>query len=89
MTTILTKALRAKSIENGQAQRTAIRSGSDNSQPIDPYSIRTPLTPDAGVTRLLTELDPGDEDLTFGLCDLGVGEPELGYVRISELQALR
>ena len=30
MTTILTKALRAKLIENGQAQRAAIRSGSDD-----------------------------------------------------------
>jgi hypothetical protein len=25
----------------------------------------------------------------FGLCDLGLGEPELGYVSLSELAALR
>ena len=47
------------------------------------------FTPDAGATWLLSELDPDDEDLAFGLCDLGLGEPELGYVRLSELAALR
>jgi hypothetical protein len=89
MTTILTKALRAKLLENGQAQRAAIRSGSDDPQPIDPYPVVKLFTPDANATWLLTELDPDDHDLAFGLMDLGLGEPELGYARISELQALR
>lgn len=88
MTTILTKALRAKLLENGLAQRAAIRNGSDDPQPTDPYPVVKLFTPDAGATWLLTELDPEDDDLAFGLCDLGLGEPELGYVRISELQAL-
>jgi hypothetical protein len=89
MTKILTNALRAKLLENGQAQRVAIRNGSDDPQPIDPYPVVKLFTPDAGATWLLTELDPEDDDLAFGLCDLGLGEPELGYVRISELEALR
>jgi hypothetical protein len=38
-------------------------------------------------TWLLTELDPEDDDLAFGLCDLGTGFPELGSVRISELES--
>ena len=38
---------------------------------------------------LLTELDPEDPDIAFGLCDLGTGFPELGIVRISELEAIR
>jgi hypothetical protein len=38
-------------------------------------------------TWLLTELDPEDDDLAFGLCDLGTGLPELGSVRISELES--
>jgi hypothetical protein len=38
---------------------------------------------------LLSELDPGDPDLAFGLCDLGMGHPELGTVRLSELDAIR
>jgi hypothetical protein len=37
---------------------------------------------------LLTELDPEDPDIAFGLCDLGMGFPELGTARLSELAAL-
>lgn len=40
-------------------------------------------------TWLLTELDPEDPDRAFGLCDLGLGSPELGYVSLAELAALR
>ena len=40
-------------------------------------------------TVRLTELDPEDPDIAFGLCDLGMGFPELGSVRISELQSVR
>jgi Protein of unknown function (DUF2958) len=39
-------------------------------------------------TWLLTELDPEDPDIAFGLCDLGMGFPELGSVRLSELDAV-
>jgi hypothetical protein len=88
-TKILTEALRAKLIENGQVQRAAIRSGTDDTQALDPRPVVKLFTPDAGATWLLTELDPEDDDLAFGLCDLGLREPELGYVRISELEALR
>lgn len=42
-----------------------------------------------GMTWLLTELDPEDNDIAFGLCDLGMGEPEIGSVRLSEIMALR
>jgi hypothetical protein len=34
---------------------------------------------------LLSEVDPTDRDLAFGLCDLGMGFPELGYVSLDEL----
>lgn len=37
-------------------------------------------------TWLLSELDPYYDDIAFGLCDLGMGEPELGSVSISELE---
>ena len=39
------------------------------------------FTPDVNATWLLTELDPEDPDISFGLCDLGVGCPELGLGR--------
>ena len=36
-------------------------------------------------TWLLTELDP-ETNIAFGLCDLGHGFPELGYVSLTELE---
>jgi len=56
---------------------------------IDPPPVVKLFTPDANATWLLTEIDPDDEDLAFGLCDLGLGYPELGHVRLSELAGLR
>jgi hypothetical protein len=56
---------------------------------LDPKPVVKLFTPGAGATWLLTELDPSDEDRAFGLCDLGLGCPELGYVSISELKDLR
>lgn len=46
------------------------------------------FTPWAGATWLISELDE-DNDTMFGLCDLGHGSPELGYVSLSELRSLR
>lgn len=43
-------------------------------------------TPDAQATWLLTELNPTEPDIAFGLCDLGFGCPELGYVRLSKFR---
>jgi hypothetical protein len=47
------------------------------------------FTPDAACTWLLTEIDPDDTDIAWGLCDLGFGTPEFGPVRLSELTQLR
>ncbi len=33
-------------------------------------------------------MDPDDPDRLFGLCDLGLGSPELGYVSLGELSRL-
>ena len=56
---------------------------------IDPRPVVKLFTPDAGATWLLTELDPSEPDRAFGLCDLGLGCPELGYVSLAELAAVR
>lgn len=77
----ITDAIHAQLLANGH--RTA---GGDA---IDPHPVIKIFTPDAGATWLLTEIDPDDEDLAFGLCDLGLGTPELGYVRLSELAKVR
>ena len=55
----------------------------------DPRPVVKFFTPDGSATWLLTELDPDDNDIAFGLCDLGMGCPELGSVRISELTTAR
>lgn len=46
------------------------------------------FTPWGGATWILTDMEP-DGDTMFGLCDLGLGEPELGYVSLKELDAIR
>ncbi len=56
---------------------------------IDPFPVLKLFTPDAGATWLLSELDPEDPDIAFGLCDLGLGYPELGSVRLSEIASVR
>jgi len=56
---------------------------------IDPPPVIKLFTPDAGATWLLTEIDPDDEDIAFGLCDLGHACPELGSVRLSDIATVR
>lgn len=58
-------------------------------QEIDPLPVVKLFTPDGHATWLLTELDPADGDTAFGLCDLGLGMPEQGTVRLSDLAAIR
>ena len=55
----------------------------------DPAPVVKLFTPDAGATWLLTEIDPDDHDHAFGLCDLGLGFPELGWVSLAEIAAVR
>jgi Protein of unknown function (DUF2958) len=82
---LITKALTEQLLANGRAQRAAI----DNDQPaLDFKPVVKLFTPDAQCTWLLTELDP-DGGLAFGLCDLGMGEPELGYVSLVEIATVR
>lgn len=47
------------------------------------------FTPDAGATWLFTECDPDEPDRLFGLCDLGLGYPELGYVSLAQIAELK
>jgi hypothetical protein len=55
----------------------------------DPMPVVKLFTPDGSGTWLLASLDPYDLDTAFGLCDLGMGCPELGTVSLSELKAVR
>jgi hypothetical protein len=84
MAKLLTKAIEAKLRANHQAQKPV--QGTDKE--IDHKPAVKFFTPDANCTWLLTELQD-DGDTLFGLCDLGLGEPELGYVSLAELQTVR
>jgi hypothetical protein len=75
---LLTKPLRERLIANYRSNR----GGEADHPPV----IRL-FTPDAQATWLISEFDPED-GLCFGLCDLGMGCPELGYVSLAELETV-
>lgn len=78
---LITETQRMQLLVNGQQ--------SFDNDDFDPPPVVKLFTPDAGATWLLTEIDPNDHDHAFGLCDLGQGFPELGYVSLAELQSVR
>ena len=82
---LLTSDIKARLLENGRLQE-EVRGANAELDFFPPLKL---FTPDAACTWLLSELDPEDPDIAFGLCDLGMGCPELGSVRISELEAVR
>lgn len=83
---LLTTSIREKLLRNGRIQAVLAEEGKECADFIPVVKF---FTPDAGCTWLLTELDPENPDIAFGLCDLGMGCPELGSVRISELESVR
>jgi Protein of unknown function (DUF2958) len=83
---LLTADIRKKLLRNGKLRQQ--REQEDKPEP-DFWPVVKLFTPDAGCTWLLTEIDPEDPDIAFGLCDLGLGCPELGSVSLSELDAVR
>jgi Protein of unknown function (DUF2958) len=81
VTSLIPAAYIAELLENGRR--------SARGEDIDPKPVLKLFTPDAAATWLLSELDPEDPDRAFGLCDLGLGCPELGWVSLRELQSVR
>lgn len=55
----------------------------------DPMPVVKYFTPWSGATWLIVDMNPEDQDTLFGLCDLGMGTPELGYVSLRELETLK
>ena len=83
---LLTQSITEQLLHNGQL---SVECGEGGWAEPDFVPVVKLFTPDAQCTWLLTELDPQDEDIAFGLCDLGIGSPELGLVRISEIASVR
>jgi len=80
---LLTNLQRDRLLDNWRANASAGGDAADFTPVVKLF------TPDAGATWLLTELNPADEDTLFGLCDLGQGLPERGYVSLAELKTVR
>lgn len=75
---LLTDNLREKLLANGR--HNAGREETEDFQPVVKL-----FCPWGAATWLLTELDPESPEIAFGLCDLGMGTPEIGSVSLSEL----
>ena len=78
---LLTRAHRNALHRNAKASAAAM--GED----LGHFPVVKLFAPWGSATWLLSELD--QDGIAFGLCDLGMGEPELGYVDLNELTALR
>lgn len=85
---LMTKPQRAKLLKNGAINNAA---RDKDGRTVDHKPVVKFFTPWSGATWLLSEITESDETDTilFGLCDLGQGEPELGYVSLAELQAIK
>lgn len=64
----------------------------DNGRPGNRDKDHAPVVrlflPGTGCVWLLSELDPEEPDIAFGLCDLDMGFPELGSVSLAELASV-
>lgn len=79
---LITKADRAKAEKNFLERRNSPEINAPKHNPV------FKLFAGSACTWLVSEIEPGT-NRAFGLCDLGMGEPELGYVDLDELAALR
>jgi len=83
---LLTAEIKARLLENGRQNAARIN---DDGNTIDFHPVVKLFAPDAACTWLLSEIEPENPDVAFGLCDLGMGCPELGSASLSEIGALR
>ena len=80
---ILRKVDKARLKKNHDLQGQAQAMG----QSLDLKPVVKLFTPDAQATWLITELD--ENGIAFGLADLGMQSPELGYIDLNEIMSVR
>ena len=78
---LITPELRVQLLANGHAAR--------ENPHLDPWPVVKWFNPCGAATWLISQLDPDNEDLAWGLADLGFGCPELGHVSVRELTSIR
>lgn len=84
---LITKEQKLKMVANWAEARRDTEDGEVDGSHIKP--VVKLFNPCGAGTWLLTEIDPHNERLAFGLADLGLGTPELGYVDLAELASVR
>ena len=72
--------LRSNAIDHAAAQLL----GADEP---DHFPVVKFFNPCGAATWLITQMD--EDNIMYGLCDLGMGHPELGYVSLDELTSIR
>src|SRR5580704_5752100 len=77
---LLSQHLFERLLANGQESLT---------QETDHVPVVKFFNPCGAATWLITEMMSDAPDILFGLCDLGMECPELGTVRLSELQSVK
>ncbi len=77
---LITKEVRNKLVSNFRAH--------EKGEDLDPKPALKLFVPWGAGTWLFTELDEKG-GILFGLCDLGMGFPELGYASLEEIEAIR
>lgn len=82
---LLTARQLAKLEENGRSQRLVKGTPCEH----DPFPVVKLFNPVGAATWLLTEIDPDDKDVAWGLADLGFGCPEFGTISLSELRTFK
>lgn len=70
------------------ANWTKTQAAANNGTQIDVLPVVKLFCPWGAATWLISERKSGEPDILFGLCDLGIGCPEIGYVSLPELEAI-
>ena len=85
MSALFTQAQQEQLLDNGRRQAAVKGTPAE----LDLYPVVKLFNPCGAATWLLTEIDPDDETVAWGLCDLGMGFPEFGTVSLAELESYR
>jgi hypothetical protein len=79
---LLTEPIRSQLLANGREQARRTADGETHADFVPVVKLCSPFAP---CTWILTELDPEDPDIAFGLADLGLQCAELGSISLAEI----
>lgn len=82
---LITDDIRDQLLTNWRIGALAEETGVDR----DPLPVMRLFNPVGAGVWLITEMVAHEQDFLFGLCDLGQGFPELGYVSLREITSIK